>query len=51
MFDEVIKRQSLYQCSQNEAIIYTCLSLLFQLSRNMFEVVEPSEKVLPLKKI
>lgn len=50
MFDEVVKRQSLFQCSQNEAIIYTCLSLLFQLSRNMFEVVEPSEKVLPLKK-
>lgn len=48
MFDEVAKRQSWYQCSQDTAIIYVCLSLLSQLSKDMFEVIEADKKVLPL---
>lgn len=49
MFEEVSKRQLLYNCSQDTAIIYVCLGLLSQLSKNMFEVVEANKKVLPLK--
>lgn len=49
MFDEVAKRQSWYQCSQDAAIIYVCLSLLSQLSKDMFEIIEADEKVLPIK--
>lgn len=49
MFDEVAKRQSWYQCNQDAAIIYVCLSLLSQLSKDMFEIIEADEKVLPIK--
>lgn len=51
MFEEVSKRQLWYNCSQDTAIIYVCLSLLSQLSKNMFEIVEADKKVLPLIKI
>lgn len=51
MFEEVGKRQLWYNCSQDTAIIYVCLSLLSQLSKNMFEIVEADKKVLPLIKI
>lgn len=50
MFEEVGKRQLWYNCSQDTAIIYVCLSLLSQLSKNMFEIVEADKKVLPLTK-
>lgn len=49
MFDEVAKRQSWYKCSQDAAIIYVCLSLLSQLSKDMFEIIEADKKVLPIK--
>lgn len=50
MFEEVGKRQLWYNCSQDTAIIYVCLSLFSQLSKNMFEIVEADKKVLPLTK-
>lgn len=51
MFEEVSKRQSWYFCSQEKAIILVCLSILSQLSKDMFEIVEADEKVLPLRTV